>query len=96
MTRREDPEMTGLLLMASFVGAFIDWRYVKAGGARSSATEKRLVIFGAGISVALLAALAMSGGSAYAIGGAAGLLLTTIFGLWELSRWQARRKHPIQ
>ncbi len=85
-----------LLLLAAIVGAFFDWRYVRAGGVRPTGKQKLYLGITVAICALLLIALALLGGSAEGLGQASALLTVLIFALWEFGRFRVRRGNPTK
>lgn len=85
-----------LILILSVVGAVQDWRYVRAGGKRSSWKE----IVGFWIIVAVITAATavteMTGFDPYGILGYVLLpIALALFGVWALGRFRTRRRFPV-
>src|SRR5262249_48863241 len=98
--------MAGLIFIVAVVGAIVDWRYVRAGGVRPSASDKRNLVIAILISVSVLAVFGVVGFSSdpageraealgTALGHATAFLTAVVFGLWEFRRWRVRRAHPV-
>jgi hypothetical protein len=85
-----------LILAASMAGAVLDWRYVRAGGKRSSRKDK-ILFWSITLAVALsIAAVEYLGGDPFGILGYTVVpLIVVLFGAWELGRWRMRRKFPL-
>lgn len=88
--------MAFLLLLLGVLGAVIDWRYVRAGGARP--TRKEWVYLGVTITICAVAliVLGLLGGSAEGLGQATALLGALVFVLWEFRRFRIRRSNPLR
>jgi protein-S-isoprenylcysteine O-methyltransferase Ste14 len=89
--------VSGLILIASTVGAVIDFRYVRAGGKRSARIEKILFWAIALVLVVAIGATEYLNLDPYGILGYTIVpLVVVLFGAWELGRWRTRRKFPLQ
>lgn len=82
------------LYSLAIVGAVMDWRYVRAGGVRSSAAEKRNVGIAGLLVIGTALTMGFLGGQAGPIGDFVGLMIWLIFAFWEFRRWTVRRKYP--
>jgi hypothetical protein len=84
-----------LVLLLAVVGAVVDWRYKRKGGRRPTRLE-RLALAAAVYLVCLaMVFLGLRGASASRLGRMSGEWAIQIWGLWELSRFIVRRKHPL-
>ena len=83
----------GLLLIASIVGAVLDYKYKKAGGRRPSSRDRIL----------FLIVILVVGGLVYWAASynseIAGMIVVPIvvwlLFAWEVGRWRMRRKYPL-
>jgi S1-C subfamily serine protease len=87
--------MPGLLLILAIIGAFIDWRYRRKGGQKSSKRDRVLFFASVGLVAILLGILIFLGASAESVGEIVPPLAIVLFAGWELGRWRTRRKHPV-
>jgi hypothetical protein len=85
----------GLIMLLAIAGAIFDWRYVRAGGIRTTRREWVYLAIAIGLCALLLVWRGSRGGSAEALGSLMATLLIWIFGVWELKRLLIRRKFPI-
>ena|SRR6266481_7600829 len=83
----------GALLIASIIGAVIDYKYKKAGGRKPSSRDRILFLIVV-LVVAGLIVWAASYNSAIA-----GMIVVPIVPwllfAWEVGRWRMRRKYPL-
>jgi hypothetical protein len=81
----------GLFLWA-VVGAGVDYRYTKAGGRRPSEQSKWWVT---GLYLVILIVPGILGASSQVLAQATVDLAIGFFIFWELARWMARRRYPL-
>jgi hypothetical protein len=83
----------GLLLIASIVGAVVDYKYKKAGGRRPSKSERILFLL---VVLVVVGFIAWADSINPAIAGdiSVPLVIFLLFS-WELGRWRMRRKYPL-
>jgi hypothetical protein len=94
-TENQSNPGSGVLLLISIVGAIFDWRYVRAGGKRSTRTDLKYLVGIVLAGVAILVWLGLRGASAGAIGSLTGFGFVFTFLAWEIARWNVRRKNPL-
>ena len=94
----------GSLLIASVVGAVMDYRYKKAGGRPSSARDRKLFLLALLLVAGFFISLAyLPNGDdlrdPFRLERIEGHLILPLavwlFFAWELGRWRMRRKYPV-
>jgi hypothetical protein len=86
---------TAFFFWLAVVGAFFDWRYLRAGGVRPTTRQKMGFGIALACCISLLLWLALRGRSADVIGELTAMLLSPLFFFWEVARWRTRRLHPL-
>lgn len=84
-----------LLYVLAFIGAYLDWQYVRHGGLRPTSDEKRNALIAIGLVLLTTTALFFMGGDAGSLGSLVGVMTIIVFFFWEFQRWRVRRKHPL-
>src|SRR5580704_16875927 len=92
-TSSSQPPIILILIVLSIWGAVRDRAYKKGGGIRPDRFEKTLLLMIIGGSILVLAGIYFR--SPDAAGTLTAILTATIFGFWELHRWQIRKRNPI-
>lgn len=95
VNERMPKPIPGLLLILAIVGAVVDYRYVKAGGLRSTRKERAYLGVATGLCIVVLVVFGTLGASAEALGAASVDVSVFLFALWELGRFRTRRDNPI-
>ena len=86
--------MQPFILLWAIWGAIVDWRYKRDGGIRP--TRKDRIFFSVAVAVcfAMFASLATMR-SGLGLVHPTELLLSILFGAWELDRWRVRNRYPL-
>jgi hypothetical protein len=75
------------ILLWAIWGAIVDWRYKRDGGMRPTRKDRIFFSVAVALCFAMFASLAMMR-SGVALAHPTELLLSILFGLWELDRWR--------
>jgi hypothetical protein len=82
------------ILLWAIWGAIVDWRYKRDGGVRPTRKDRIFFSVAVALCFAMFASLAMMR-SGVGLAHPTELLLSVLFGLWELDRWRIRHRNPL-
>src|SRR3981189_3219495 len=83
----------GLLLILTIIGAFYDWRYLRAGGRPSSKRDKTMALSIAAVIAGFLVVLGLLGATGEGIARLTGFLFVVYVFAWEVGRGRMRGKY---
>jgi len=92
---QESTPVVGLIFLLAVAGWVFDVRYIRAGGARATRSQRVFVWIAAGLCLLLTIGMGMAGVAAEAVGNATGAFAAVLFGLYEWRRYLYRRGHPL-